>query len=210
MKKISFRYFLFLLLPVIQACEPEQYGWISSAFSCGVLSNNVTSYSPGVMTFKTRFFVLDKEESDQLTKRDIEHNLHFSSIEVDAVLTDFQEVSLSPAGKYSCAVLLDDVYNTINYDYFEMFSSTEIFLRKFFKNAGLNNYARLAIMQNQTPPVKLYGKYFTKDASVMDLILADLLGNPEEPSSKFVPLPMLQSLDILLDTINRSAAGKQP
>ena len=207
MKKISFRYFLFLLLPVVQACEPEQYGWISSSFSCGVLSNEVTSYAPGEMTFNTRFFVFDKEESDQLTQRDVEHNIRLSSLEVDAVMTGFREVSLPPAGKYSCAVLLDDVYNKVNYDYFEKFSSTEIFLRKFFKNAGLNNYVRLAIMQDQTPPVKLYGKYFTKDASGMDLLLADLLSDPEEPFTQIPRLPLLQSLDILLDTINRSAAG---
>ena len=206
MKSGSCKYIYILLLVFIPACKPAQTQWIPSAFSCGVLSTQVEAYSNKEITLKIRFFVLDKEESDQLTKRDVENNLSLYSSDVDGVLTDFKEVNTSAAGMYSCTVLLDDVYNIINFDYFRNYSSTEIFLRKFFKNMGEKNSVRFSIFKNQNPPVTIYGKGVTNNAREMDLLLADLLNNPVEPASKFHPLPLLQSIDALLDTINSSAS----
>lgn len=197
-------YTAFIIFFSAISCEVEQ-PWISSSFSCGVLSCNVDSFSNEEMILKLRFFILDKEKQGDLTSRDVKNNLSFSGFGLAGLITDFREIELEPEGNYSCAVLLDNIYNQINYETYDLYSTTEIFLRKFFRETGEGNLSRFAVFKNFTPPVTFYGGYFNGDARQMDLLLARVLNEYEEPVSTYSPVPLLQSMDAILDTIHKSA-----
>ena len=207
MRKLLLRYFVLFVLACIVSCTPPVDSTPSSTFSCGVLSSKAENISAQELTLKVRFFVLEGEESDQLTKKINENKLTLWSSDVVGTLLDNREVTTPSSGNYSCAILLDKVYNIINYDFDRKLSPTEFFLRKFLKNQGVNNSFLFSSLETKPPNVSFYGKGFTSNYVGLDLTLARLLNNVEEPTEKIRKLPLLQGIDILLDTIYRNGKG---
>lgn len=206
MMKGSYILFFILAMFIAASCTPEGDPATGAAsYSCGVLSSEVISYSTGEMTLKIRYFVLDSKESDKLTKKDIETNLTLYSSDVAGTLTDNKEVTTPAYGNFSCAVLLDKIYNIVNYDYFLESGSTDTFIRKFFKNAGKGNSFLFSILEPQNPNIKIFGKGFTNDAASLDLPIAAYLNDVQEATSHFASIPLLKGIDNLLDTINITA-----
>ena len=172
------KYCLLLTILIAGSCTPlSDTSSAESSFSCGTISCEVESYSATELTLKLKFFVLDSKESDQLIKRNIENNLTLYSSDVIGNLVDNREVTTSYGGNYSCAVLLDEVYNTILYDDFFKYNPTETFLRKYFKNAGVNNSFLFSSFKYGDPNVRFYGIPFKSSASELDLQIAEILEN---------------------------------
>ncbi len=207
MRKLLLRYFVLFSFACTVSCTPPVDSSPSSTFSCGVLSTRAENISAQELTLKVRFFVLEGEESDQLTKKTIENNLTLYSSDVIGTLLDNREVTTPYSGNYSCAILLDKVYNIISYDFDRKLSPTESFLRKFLKNQGDNNSFLFSILEPNPQYASFFGKGFTSNDAGLDLPLARLLNNAEKLTEKISKLPLLQSIDILLDTINRSGKG---
>jgi len=206
MKKILIGYLIFFLLVIIVSCNSDdEDGSASASFSCGVLSSSVESYSENELTLKVKFFVLDHEESDQLTTKNLENSLTYHSLYTLGTLVDIHEVTTPSYGNFSCAVLLDEYYSMINYDFFSGKGSTDSFLRKFFKKSGIGNSFMLSSFHINPETLTFYGKGFTSNPAELDLPMARLFGEASELNEKVKKLPLLQNINILLDSINKNA-----
>ena len=205
--KNAIYYILILIFWSGGSCTPleEETQWISQSFSCGVLSSEVTGYINEEITLKVRFFILDKEESDQLTKRSIENSLIIQSSDVISSLLDFREVTTPYSGNYSCGVLIDEIFNLYSYDTGEKFSITDVFLRKYLKNAGADNSFLISGFKKNTPPVSFISTGYTTKVQELDLPIAEILNNVIRPTQRLDSIPLLESIDILLEKIKQSA-----
>jgi hypothetical protein len=204
MKNLLIKYIIFCAFISTMSCSPPEDTVSSSTYCYGLLSSEVVSYSKKEMTLRVKFYVFDRGESDQLTRKNIENNLTFGSSDVEGILIDYNEVKTPYSGNYSCAVLLDEVYNIVNSDYWTGASSTDTFLRKFFKNAGQNNSFLLSAFGPEKPDVSFLSNGFKNSASDLDLSMARILNNTTEPTSKISKISLFRSIDVLMDTINKS------
>jgi hypothetical protein len=198
---------LYALLSTI-SCTPPAETSSAAAYCYGFLSSEVVSYSKNEMTLKTKFYVFDSKNADQLTTKNIENNLSLNSTNVDGILTDFKEIVTPGAGNYSCAVLVDEIFNIVNCDYATGSSFTDIFLRKYFKNAGKNNSFLFSTFSPEKPDVNIYGNGFTTNASELDLTLASVLNNKNKNTEERPRSYLLQSIDNLMETINKTSTVK--
>lgn len=208
MRDSLLKYSGLLFLVSMISCSPPKDTTNSSGYSFGVLSSEVESYSDKEITLKLRYFLLDGTESDQLITRNIENNISISSSDIVGTLIDQKEIPTPYSGNYSCAVLLDEIYNIMNYDFWDVYTipnSTEVFLRKFFKNAGNNNSFRFTSLKPGNSALTFYGKGYTQNAASLDIPLSEGLNDVSKPTSKFSNSPLLQNIYLLMDTINKTA-----
>jgi hypothetical protein len=208
MKNRLLKYILLYALLSTVSCSPPDDTSSASAYSYGFLSSEVVSYTEYEMTLKIKFYVFDSKEDGQLTTRNIENNLSLNSTSVDGILTDFNEIITPNDGNYTCAVLVDEIFNVLNCDYWTGSSMTDVFLRKFFKNAGNNNSFLFSGFSPEKPDVRIYGNGFTKNASELDITLANELNNKNKSTADRPKSYLLQSIDILMDTINKTSTVK--
>ena len=187
------------------SCEPKEYISIGSSFSAGVISSEVTGYSDKEITLKIKFFISGAGEQPLISESDIEGNLDLSSFEVRGVLQDLTIVNNPVLVNYSCALLVDNYFNLLSYNFNDKTSSTEFFARNYFKNAGENNKFLFSIFEDKPSPVTIYGDGYTDNADSYDLILANRLNDVKEPERKMDSIPLIESLDFMLDYINQKA-----
>jgi hypothetical protein len=201
MKQIVIRsLMLFLLVFLCRCYTSEEDPWISSAFFCGILSTEVESYTADEVFVKFRFFILDAEEGDKLTRRDVFSQMTIYLTGYNGYMLNYQKTNTDPSGNYSCAVLVDDVYNQINYDYWDPISRTEYFVREFFKTAGEGNRFLFSMMRDKTNPLTIYGDGFTEQAETYDQVLAHQLNNvPDNIGMDFDSVPLPYCLNELID-----------
>lgn len=96
-------------------------------------------------------------------------------------------------------------YLTTSDNSYDNISNTETFIRKFFKNAGVNNKFLFSDFEASANPVTIYGNGYSDNALLFDQILAERFDNISQPDSKAGPVPLIESLDFMLNYINQYA-----
>jgi len=208
MKRHCFLYLIFLLTSGLMSCDTYDDGWISSAFSCGIITSNVNSYSSDAINLTLRFFVLDKENSGNLTQRDVFRDISIYSSDFTAVMLNAEEITTPDAGKFSCAVMLDDFYSLISYETFYQYSPVEYSTRSFFKHACKSGDKVLfSTFQTGETPLTIYGDGFTSNADIYDLPLARLLDKENQSLTTSDSIPLLYALDSIIRYTTDKAEG---
>jgi hypothetical protein len=203
MKSLKIGHFLVYALFGLVSCSPPDDNTQTSLYSCGVLSNKVESYSDKELILKIRYFIVDGNKSSELIEKNIENYLTLYSSDVVGTLIDNKEITTPLLGNYSCAVLLDEVYNNINYDFFSNYSSTDSFLRKFFKNAGMNNKILFSAYGYKAPSFVVKSDGFVSNSSALDIPLASYLNSANELTEKCSNTYLLKYLSSMLDLISQ-------
>lgn len=155
MNRYNVKVLFLVIMALFVSCEPKEYNSIGSSFSAGVISSEVTGYSDKEMTLKLKFFISGAGEQPLLSESDIEGTLDLSSFEVKGVLQDLTIVNTAVSANYSCALLVDNYFNLLSYNFNDKTGSTEFFARKYFKNAGENNKFLFSIFEDKPSPVKI-------------------------------------------------------
>ena len=205
-----YKYILCFLLIVLVTCSQEEDDSnkiIEEQFSCGVISSEILNYSANELDLLVNFFVFDKENNDKLTSIDISDKLVLEddNYDFDGELNNFNTSITPEYGNYSCFILLDDLFNQVTYNHFDNVSGLENFIRMFFHNSGHNNYFNFANSKIGVNPLTIYNDEYTNNAKEFDLPLAKLCHEMPELTEKADSMPLLTSIDSVLEFINLKA-----
>jgi hypothetical protein len=209
---IYLRKLFIALLIIFSSCAT--YLEIYKDYSSGVLSTDVIDYKADTITLKIKFFMLDNKSGDYITDRNIFHAITIYSSDFNGEIQEISTSEISLDKNYSCAVLLDEIYPLSTYAYPSnsgINNTAEVFIRKFFKNAGDNNSMLFSTFKDNENPLTIVGENYTKVPKEYDLPLADYLNSSTLPcheSNCIDSLPLLKSMDLLMDFIDQKAPAQ--
>ena len=204
-KRVIFFFMIYLVSCTTDDMFNEDY------YSSAVLSSEVTDHDPDSLSLKLKFFLLDKETGEFITNRSIFNTIILESYDFVGTLQDFKSVETSLSQNYSCAILLDDIFSRSNYSPEYSFGNpnfTEIFIRKFFKNSGNSNPFLFSYFEDKENPLTIVGDNYTINPEEYDLPVARILYSRPldcQTASCIDSLPLLESMDSLMEFINQNA-----
>ena len=204
---------MFFFMIFLASCTPDDM-FNENYYSSAVLSSVVTEHDPDSLSLKLNFFLLDKETGEFITNRSIFSTIILDSYYFTGSLQDFKSVETSSSQNYSCALLLDDIFSRTNYSPEYSFGEpnyTEVFIRKFFKNAGNSNPFLFSYFEDKVNPLTIVGDNYTLNPEDYDLPIAGILySRPLDcnTSACIDSLPLLESMNSLMNYINQNAPAE--